>query len=540
MVSNSAVVSGINTSTAISITGGEYAINEGTWTSATGTISLGSRVRVRLIAPTGYSATGSATLAIGGVNATFTVTTRSFVAVKTPIQVFTNPQTATVVDGIVRFAIKPDEALRLATDAPLNAVVTLDTTAPVPVASGTTTLNYTRGDSDTALQVRSVAGVRALVPIAGSVGIEAPIAGSTIPVAGDTSGSASLQTASANTRVVAGRDTGRNLVFAITEGRVRYTGSSRSRTLPTAFDVYPGEAVLADESGAAGQVRLGSFAQNGSQAGDFIASLPLAASTLQVPRVSGSSQRFGQDWTLLVGQAIATRLGLGTALSLTQDAAGVMTLETSSGTYRFLPVGSLSLAEAALGTPVRAVSVADIAANLTTILDSSLSFAVAPATAYADLETALKNLSSSASLEILGDGVILAKLDGTDYIAQPASQIASGSSSNCPGFVTESNQLVLCDATGKRQVLNAAFADADTVRDTFRSALALPTLSVSNTGTNGIYSAIVGGTPYSLFPEITLTTPPSSEAGNLWWSDSSSGKFFIRYPSGQAQGFRVQ
>ncbi len=201
-------------------------------------------------------------------------------------------------------------------------------------------------------------------------------------------------------------------------------------------------------------------------------------------------------------------------------------------------MGSLALADAALGTAVRAVSVADIAANLTAILDSSLSFAVAPATAYADLETALKAISNAASLEILGDGVILAKLSGTDYVAQPASQATQGSSSNCPGFVTENNQLALCDATGKRQILNAAFADADTVRDTFRSALSQPSLSVTNTGNSGSYKANVGGASYTLSPSITLATPPTSQAGKLWWQDQD--KFFIRYPSGQAQGFGVR
>ncbi len=535
-------IQGIDRATSISISGGEYSINSGTWTSAAGTVSLGNQVQVRLTAPAGYGQSAIATLTIGGVSASFKVTTLPFTPVASASEVFSNPQTATVVDGIVRVTQAPTAPLQLATGAVQNAVIAIDTASAVPVVSGGATLNYTRESSGTTLQVRNIGGSSALAPISGSVSIEAPGTGSTIPLIGSSNGSAVVQTTVANTRVSAGPDENRNLVLAVTSGgKVTYQSSSGGRALPSSFDLYPGEAVLADEAGTAGQVRLGSRAQTGSQAGDFITNLPQAAKSLSVPRISGNSERFATAWSTLVGQAIATKLGLGTATSLTQDtSSGVMTLITSQGTYRFLPVGSLSLADAALGTTARAVSVADIAANLTAILDSSLSFAVAPATAYADLETALKNINSSASLEILGDGVILAKLAGTDYIAQPASQTTTGSSSNCPGFVTENNQLALCDATGKRQVLNAAFADADTLRDTFRSALALPTLSVSNTGTNGVYSAIVGGTPYSLSPEITLTAPPPSQAGNLWWSDTTSGKFFIRYPSGQAQGFGLR
>jgi hypothetical protein len=40
-------VSGINTAAAISITGGEYSINGGAWTSAAGTVANGQTVKVR-------------------------------------------------------------------------------------------------------------------------------------------------------------------------------------------------------------------------------------------------------------------------------------------------------------------------------------------------------------------------------------------------------------------------------------------------------------------------------------------------------------
>ncbi len=545
VVSEKITVSGISADTTIAISGGEYAVNEGTWTSVAGTVSLGNQIQVRLTAPSGFGATGSATLTIGGVSANFTVGTRSFVAVIAPTEVFTNPQTAVVTGGLVSLDTPPAAPLQLAATARPDAVVILNTASPITVTTtDNTNLTYTRLEDNTSLQVRTVAGAPALVTLAGSVRVEAAISGSSIPVAADTTGSASLKTSTANAQVVTGRDTERNVVVAIPpgSGKVTYTSIRRGRALPNSFDVYPGEAVLADESGAAGQVRIGSFTQDASQAGDFISSLPRAASSLKVPRVTtDTSPRFGNKaWTDIVAQAIATKLGLGTATSLTQDAStGIMTLLTTTGTYRFLPVGSLALAETALGA-VRAVSVADIAANLTAILDSSLSFAVAPATAYADLERALKNINFQATLEVLGDGVLRAKLYGIDYIAQPAAQISSGSAVSCPGFVSENNLIALCDASGYRQILFAAFADTNTLLDTFRTDLGLPSISVSNTGTNGIYSATVNGIPYALAPEITLSTPPASQAGKLWWIDPDSSKIFIRYPQGTAQGFSLQ
>jgi hypothetical protein len=541
VVSNIIAVLGINSPTAISVSGGEYAINDGTYTSAPGTVTLGNRIRIRLTSSSGFNQNGSATLTIGGVSARFDVTTLAFTPVASASEVFSNPQTATVVDGVVRLTTAPSAPLQLSPTATQNAVVVIDTDTAVPVASGTATLNYTRQSSDTTLQLREGAGVfgLGLVAVSGSVAIDASSSGSTIPITSDNAGSATLQTTTANTRVITGPDQNRNIVLAVSSGgKVSYTATSRSRSLPMSFDVYPGEAVIADAAGAAALVRLGSFARNGFNTGDLIANLADAASTLQVPYVTGSSSRYNTDWATLVGQALTTQQKLGTYQSLTQDSRGVLILTTSSGTYRYLPVGNLSIADISLNAS-RTVSVADIAANLTGILDQSLSFAVAPATAYTDLATALKGINPSATLEILGDGVLKASLLGTDYIAQPAPQTSPGNSRGCPGFVTENNQLALCDATGQRQVLNAAFADTDILRDTFRSDLRLPTLAVSNSGGTGTYVTNVAGTSYTLTPEINLTVPPVTDAGKLWWIDAA-GKIFIRYPSGSAQGFGIK
>lgn len=545
--SEAIAVGGIDTSTSISVVGGEYSINSGSWTSSSGTASLGNQIKLRLTAPSGYGQTGSATLTIGGVSASFSVSTRSFTPVTTASQVFSNPQTVTVVDstGVVRLTAAPAAPLQLASNALENAVIVLDTSAAISVQSGNATLSYTRREDDTTFQVRTIGDTPALTVTQGSVDITAPSANTTIPVAGDGGSSATLLTSTPNTQIVAGRDENRNLVVAVTSGPVTYrNGSSRrgmrAGGLPNSFTVYPGEAVIADDTGTAGQVRLGSFEQSGgSQTGDHLANVPRAATTLRVPRVTGNSSRFNTDWTAVLGQALASHVG-GTYQSLGQDSTtGVLTLVTSTGTYRYLPVGDLALATAALNDTSRAVSVADIAANLTAILDSSLSFAVAPATAYADLETVLKSISATATLEILGDGVLKASLNSTDFIAQPAAQTNEGSTAGCPGFVAENNQLMLCDTTGRRQALSAAFADTDTLRSTFRHALNLPSLTVTNNGMNGTYTADVGVANFTLTPDIVLTAPPSAQAGNLWWIDEA-GKIFIRYPSGAAQGFALQ
>ena len=75
--SNYITVYGINTSTSISISAGEYSVNGGAWTSGAGSVGLYDYVQVRITSSASYSTAVNATLTIGGVGDTFTVTTRA-------------------------------------------------------------------------------------------------------------------------------------------------------------------------------------------------------------------------------------------------------------------------------------------------------------------------------------------------------------------------------------------------------------------------------------------------------------------------------
>jgi hypothetical protein len=75
--SNAITVSGISTGSVISVTGGEYQIGTGAFTSAAWLVSHGDTVKVRLTTSTLYSTAKSATLTIGGVSSTYTATTKA-------------------------------------------------------------------------------------------------------------------------------------------------------------------------------------------------------------------------------------------------------------------------------------------------------------------------------------------------------------------------------------------------------------------------------------------------------------------------------
>jgi hypothetical protein len=73
--SNTVQMTGISAGTPISITGGEYSINGGAYTSAAGTVNNGDYVTVQATASANYCDTTSADVTIGSVTTQFSVTT---------------------------------------------------------------------------------------------------------------------------------------------------------------------------------------------------------------------------------------------------------------------------------------------------------------------------------------------------------------------------------------------------------------------------------------------------------------------------------
>jgi hypothetical protein len=75
--SNVVTITGITGSVAISITGGEYRINGGTYTATAGTITNGQTVQVRRTSSASYETLVAATLTVGTVSGAYNITTRA-------------------------------------------------------------------------------------------------------------------------------------------------------------------------------------------------------------------------------------------------------------------------------------------------------------------------------------------------------------------------------------------------------------------------------------------------------------------------------
>ncbi|MBO0611373.1 cellulase family glycosylhydrolase [Thiothrix fructosivorans] len=75
LTSNAITISGIDAAAPITVTGGEYSINGGAYTSATGTISNSDTVQVRHTSSANYATVTNTVLTVGGISDVFSSTT---------------------------------------------------------------------------------------------------------------------------------------------------------------------------------------------------------------------------------------------------------------------------------------------------------------------------------------------------------------------------------------------------------------------------------------------------------------------------------
>ena len=129
ITSNTITVSGINTAATVSITGGEYSINGGSYTSSSGTVNNDNTVTVRQPSSGSYSTMTNAMLNIGGVSDTFSVTTQA----ETPVQDTTPAQ--------FNFADQTNVQLSTVITANTITISGINTAAPISITGGTYSIN---------------------------------------------------------------------------------------------------------------------------------------------------------------------------------------------------------------------------------------------------------------------------------------------------------------------------------------------------------------------------------------------------------------
>jgi Abnormal spindle-like microcephaly-assoc'd, ASPM-SPD-2-Hydin len=178
ITSNTITVSGIDAASPISITvGGTYSINGGAYTNAGGTVSNGNTVTVRQTSSGSYSTTTNATLTIGGVSDTFSVTTQA---------VLTDPKIQ-VTPGSLNFGYVPVGSTKDLTLTVKNAgggTLTGNATTSAPFFSIVSGGSYTLGPGESQVvtiryQPTSQGPHTGTAVFTGTTGVTVPVTGKT-------------------------------------------------------------------------------------------------------------------------------------------------------------------------------------------------------------------------------------------------------------------------------------------------------------------------------------------------------------------------
>lgn len=123
--SNAITVTGTNSPSDISITGGRYSINGGAYTAAPALVSPGNSVTVQLTAAATFATAATATLTIGGVSADFIVTTA-------PADTTPDPFTFIPQSGIAPYTVVTSNAI---------TVTGIDSPSMITIAGGMYSIN---------------------------------------------------------------------------------------------------------------------------------------------------------------------------------------------------------------------------------------------------------------------------------------------------------------------------------------------------------------------------------------------------------------
>ncbi len=128
---NSVMITGINTATAISISGGEYSLDNGvSFTASNNTVLNNQPVLVRTLSSANYLSTSLATLTVGGVSATFNITT---LADPTPVP-DTTPNAFSFTDQV-------DVAVNTLISSNSITISGINTATPISIVDGDYAIN---------------------------------------------------------------------------------------------------------------------------------------------------------------------------------------------------------------------------------------------------------------------------------------------------------------------------------------------------------------------------------------------------------------
>lgn len=549
----------------------------GTCTSVT--VGSGDLVKVKLTSASTYSTAVAGGITIGGISATFTVTTFS-AATAAPVPIPSNV-TITELSSLGSALDSPPSGLYISSNgamvipASVSGTLTLLPTAAegtafwilnggtASFALGGASLTITPGDSGnvlailkyltvddyTDLQVLEIVKGRAVV--SGALGV-APIASIRLGTGTSTTQLVVLpigSTAPITDIKINSDGTG---MLAVTAGSLSLRAASSSSTVTstdTSTTLYSNEVASLASTAALTSIRVGSLDDDGTGVGDPMTFTSNALITndidrqAKIPRLGNSLARINNTDTLL--EALFDTIGLRSNLARGgQTTKGVVPLLIDGIAYYFTPIGDVTVDTTRTnGVELNSSGVFEITrsgvmAKFRPSLFDTQGFAINMLTSTG----ASIDLNTAGALEISQNGETLMMMP--EMFTQSIAGTANGVSYDENGFLTYAKN-------GEVQRLLPHFYDMQQLASTFASladSIALQdnmdgTVSATLTVTETIDGQETEQTStYVLVPAYRVLSPltiPIAHRGDSWWV-GDDGLIYINYSNGSAQGFSIR
>ncbi len=592
--SDAVQIGGINTTVAVGtvsgsnstlkcakLTSGETAWSVfGACTSVT--LNNGDQIKLQLKTAATYSTAVSGAIVIGGVSATFSVTTLSAEAAA-PIPIPANAVVAPLTTSLSTAISSPPSSLYLSSNgvvvvpASTTGTISLLSAAPVKTAfwiQAGATANFTiqgvslsvvaASDENVLAVLRNFKldnytnGLQTLEIIKGRATLTA--GQGLLPVASLGLGTETAQkqvgilsTANSQPSIEVKINDDSSATLGVKSGSIALRTASADSTIAVtdgATPLYANEVANLSTAGAVTGIRIGSLDDNGTGVGD-----PLEFSSgsiisvdidrrVKIPRLGAPLARINGTDTLL--EALFDAIGLRSNLARGgQTSQGIIPLLIGNLKYYFMPFGDVIVDTARTdGVVLTSDGVFEVtrkgvmARFRPTILDTA-GFATSMGIALG----ANVGLGSSGMIEIAQDG------DTLLMVPEMFTQAVAGAAN---GIAYDENGYLTYTKNGERQRMLPAFYDSQQLETTFADlaetigvqdnldGTVTATLSI-NIAETGAPEEIVT-TTYVLAPEYRVISPfaiPVAHNSDPWWI-GDDGLFYFKYGNRSAQGFSIR
>ncbi|MDK2124281.1 DUF1566 domain-containing protein [Parachitinimonas caeni] len=538
--SAAATILGITGPASISVAGGEYKINAGTFTTSPGSVNNGDTVTVRHTSSSLFSTTVVTTLTVDTFSTTFSSVTEA--AALPTSGTFTVPCGASAdLAGPGTVTLGGGSSLTVGAAANGSVLKIGSSTDPCNTGSSSTprSLSLSLGgfnlavlptSPDTELAIATTTFNGAQIPVVRLVKGSATFSGAANQPLLVTAGGAVVRSGNQSARIAVSVNANGGYSIVVLSGNLLFPCDRRCPPGAAGLTMEKGETATFSAEGVLSEIIVEDSADPLAAGNLRPLPPPAGLSFDQTPvNLEGGSPRLGGQ---RLDDALTQLVNDSTSLGLKKQ--GQQSYGALGFNYNFIkvfaqPVGRLT-ADPSAGTSLRGdrqgVLVLSVKGVVTRLVPG-----LADPTVVLSL---MRQTDPAATLRVTADGVLRVVYLGKTYAVRPGWwQFARNKPASFS--VEPDGSLLFTDFNGRAQTLYPFVADFKRMDEVMR-------LRDSNAqlfqNTDGTIAVTLQGLNYTFTPDIGLVDTPSVHLADDWWVEP--GKFYVRYLDGKSQGFFVQ